>query len=129
MGKRFFLHPVVIMSALMLESRSSRGAGRRSPRTPITSSTAVRGKLGFLLEVPPIMPLIAATVFPGSGERHQALLEQLPYTQSTIALSRTALLPEDEGGTVKLQSPQERRVSIDYPLRAFHSRRSGRPAR
>jgi choline dehydrogenase-like flavoprotein len=29
-------------------------------------------------------------------------------------------LPEDPGGTVKLHDPQERRVSIDYPLRPFH---------
>ena len=78
------------------------------------------GKVGFLLEVPPIMPLIAATVFPGIGEQHQAFMEQLPYTQTTIAICRDGMLPEDVGGTVSLRDPQERRVSIEYPLRPFH---------
>jgi choline dehydrogenase-like flavoprotein len=30
------------------------------------------------------------------------------------------MFPEDEGGTVRLRDPTERRVSIDYPLRPFH---------
>jgi choline dehydrogenase-like flavoprotein len=118
-GNRFFLHPVVIMSALMPEPVAP---WTGAPQSAYSHHFIDRGpgKLGFLLEVPPIMPLIAATVFPGSGERHQALLEQLPYTQSTIAICQDGLLPEDEGGTVKLRDPEERRVSIDYPLRAFH---------
>jgi len=59
-------------------------------------------------------------VFPGFGDEHQQLMEQLPYTQTTIAICRDGLLPEDSGGTVKLRDPAERRVSIEYPLRPFH---------
>jgi choline dehydrogenase-like flavoprotein len=66
------------------------------------------------------MPLIAATVFPGIGEQHQALMEELPYTQSTIAICHDGILADDVGGTVSLRDPAERRVSIDYPLRPFH---------
>jgi len=118
-GKRFFLHPVVIMSATMPE-----------PVVPWTGAPQAAysrhfidrgpGKVGFILEVPPIMPLIAATVFPGTGEEHQALLERLPYIQSTIAICHDGLLPEDVGGTIRLRDPAERRVSIEYPLRPFH---------
>jgi choline dehydrogenase-like flavoprotein len=118
-GKRFFLHPVVIMTAKMAD-----------PVVPWTGAPQAAyshhfiergpGKVGFFLEVPPIMPLIAATVFPGFGDPHQALLEELPYTHSAIALCQDGLLPEDVGGTVKLRDPNERRVSIDYPLRPFH---------
>lgn len=118
-GKRFFVHPVVIMSALMPEPVVP-WAG--APQAAYSRHFIERGpgKVGFLLEVPPIMPLIAATVFPGIGEQHQALMEQLPYIQSTIAICHDGLLPGDVGGTVKLRDPSERRVSIDYPLRPFH---------
>jgi choline dehydrogenase-like flavoprotein len=118
-GKRFFLHPVVIMSALMPDPVAPWSG---APQAAYSRHFIERGpgKLGFLLEVPPIMPLIAATVFPGTGEQHQGLLETLPYTQSTIAICHDGVLVEDVGGTVTLRDPAERRVSIDYPLRPFH---------
>ncbi|MGZ6079541.1 MAG: GMC family oxidoreductase, partial [Myxococcaceae bacterium] len=118
-GKRFFLHPVVIMSALMPEPVVPWSG---APQAAYSHHFIDRGpgKVGFLLEVPPIMPLIAATVFPGIGEQHQALMEQLPYTQSTIAICHDGILVDDVGGTVSLRDPAERRVSIDYPLRPFH---------
>ena len=118
-GKRFFLHPVVIMSALMPEPVAPWSG---APQAAYSHHFVERGpgKLGFLLEVPPVMPLIAATVFPGFGDEHQQLMEQLPHTQTTIAICRDGLLPEDSGGTVKLRDPAERRVSIEYPLRPFH---------
>jgi len=117
-GKRFFLHPVVIMSALMPEPIVPWSG---APQAAYSHHFIDRGpgKVGYLLEVPPIMPLIAATVFPGIGERHQALMEELPYTQSTIAICHDGILPDDVGGTVSLRDPAERRVSIDYPLRPF----------
>jgi choline dehydrogenase-like flavoprotein len=118
-GKRFFLHPVVIMSALMPEPVA---AWSGAPQAAYSHHFIERGpgKLGFLLEVPPVMPLIAATVFPGFGEPHQQLMEQLPWTQTTIAICHDGLLADDVGGTVKLRDPEERRVSIDYPLRPVH---------
>lgn len=118
-GKRFFLHPVVIMSALMPD-----------PVVPWTGAPQAAyshhfiergaGKVGFFLEVPPVMPLIASTVFPGFGEPHQELMEQLAYVHTSIAICHDGLLPEDVGGTVRLRDPAERRVSIDYPLRPIH---------
>ena len=118
-GKRFFLHPVVIMSALMPDPVYPWSGAPQSAYSHHFSERGP-GKLGFLLEVPPIMPLIAASVFPGFGESHQALLETLPYTQSTIAICHDGLMPEDVGGTIQLRDPAERRVSIDYALRPFH---------
>ena len=118
-GKRFFIHPTVIMSALMPEPVAPWSG---APQAAYSRHFIDRGpgKVGFLLEVPPIMPLIAATVVPGIGEEHQALLETLPYTQTTIAICHDGMLPDDVGGTVKLRDPEERRVSIEYPLRPSH---------
>jgi choline dehydrogenase-like flavoprotein len=118
-GKRFFLHPVVIMSAVMPD-RVEPWSG--APQAAYSRHFIDRGpgKVGFILEVPPVMPLIAATVFPGEGQRHQATLEQLPFTQTTIAICEDGVLPDDVGGTIRLKDPTERRVSIDYPLRPFH---------
>jgi choline dehydrogenase-like flavoprotein len=118
-GKRFFLHPVVLMSALM-PNRVEAWSG--APQAAYSRHFIDRGpgKLGFILEVPPVHPLIASTVFPGLGEEHMALLEQLPWMHTAIAICHDGMFPEDEGGTVRLRDPTERRVSIDYPLRPFH---------
>jgi choline dehydrogenase-like flavoprotein len=118
-GKRFFLHPVVLMSALMPD-RVEAWSG--APQAAYSHHFIDRGpgKLGFLLETPPLNPLIASTVFPGMGEEHMALLEQLPWIQTLIAICHDGVFPEDEGGTVRLRDPTEQRVSIEYPLRTFH---------
>jgi choline dehydrogenase-like flavoprotein len=117
-GKRLFLHPVVIMSAQMEEPVE---AWAGAPQTAYSRHFIDRGpsRTGYFLEVPPLYPMIAATVLPGFGASHQELMAKLPYTQVTIALTVDGFLPGDIGGTVRLGKPQERRVHIDYPIRPW----------
>jgi choline dehydrogenase-like flavoprotein len=117
-GKRLFLHPVVIMSAQMEEPVE---AWAGAPQAAYSRHFIDRGadKMGYFLEVPPLYPMIAATVLPGFGVPHQRLMERLPYTQVTIALTADGFLPGDVGGTVRLGDPKERRVHIEYPLRPW----------
>ena len=117
-GKRLFLHPVVIMSAQM-EEKVEGWSG--APQVAYSRHFIDRGpeRVGYFLEVPPLYPMIAATVLPGFGSAHQELMAALPYTQVTIALTVDGFFPGDVGGTVRLGDPKERRVHIDYPIRPW----------
>lgn len=117
-GKRLFLHPVVIMSAQMEEPVE---AWAGAPQAAYSHHFIDRGpgRVGYFLEVPPLYPMIAATVLPGFGAAHQELMAKLPYTQVTIAITADGFLPGDVGGTVRLGDPKERRVHIDYPIRPW----------
>jgi choline dehydrogenase-like flavoprotein len=114
-GKRLFLHPVVIMSALMEEPVE---AWAGAPQSAYSRHFIDRGpgRVGYFLEGPPLYPMIAATVLPGFGDAHQRLMARLPYTQVTIAITTDGFLPGDVGGTVRLANPKERRVHIEYPI-------------
>lgn len=114
-GKRFFIHPVVIMSAIFPDKVEAYSG---APQSVYSHHFVDRGadKIGFFLEVPPIHPMLASTTFPGFGEKHEALLEVLPYTNAMLAITIDGLLPGDEGGSVGLRSKSERRLKIEYPL-------------
>ncbi len=118
-GKRLFLHPVVIMSAQMEQPVE---AWNGAPQSAYSHHFIDRGpeRMGYFLEVPPLYPMIAATVLPGFGAAHQSLMQRLPSTQVTIAITADGFVPGDVGGTVRLGDPKERRVHIDYPLRPWH---------
>ncbi len=118
-GQRLFLHPVVIMAAQMEHPVEAWGG---APQSAYSHHFVDRGpqRVGYFLEVPPLYPMIAATVLPGFGQPHQRLMERLPYTQIVIALTVDGFLPGDVGGTVRLGNPKERRVHIDYPIRPWH---------
>jgi choline dehydrogenase-like flavoprotein len=117
-GKRLFLHPVVIMAAQMEEAVE---AWAGAPQAAYSHHFIDRGpgKTGYFLEVPPLYPMIAATVLPGFGASHQELMAKLPQTQVTIAITADGFLPGEVGGTVRLNHPTERRVHIDYPIRPW----------
>ncbi|MGQ0504799.1 MAG: GMC family oxidoreductase, partial [Myxococcaceae bacterium] len=74
-------------------------------------------KIGFFLEVPPIHPMLAATVFTGIGLSHEKMLSQLPYWNACLAITVDGLLPDDEGGTVSLRGSGYSRLKIHYPLK------------
>jgi len=115
-GKKLFLHPVVIMAAQMEEPVEAWAGAPQAAHSHHFSDRGP-GRVGYFLEVPPLYPMIAATVLPGFGAPHQKLMERLPYTQVTIAITEDGFLPGDDGGMVRLRDAKERRVHIDYPLR------------
>lgn len=118
-GKRLFLHPVVASSALFDEPVE---AYYGAPLAVVSTEFSKRGKgkVGFVLETPPIHPMLAATVFGGFGANHQSMIEQLSRTQAIIAIAADGILDEDEGGTVSLRKGARNRYHVNYPLRDFH---------
>jgi choline dehydrogenase-like flavoprotein len=114
-GKRLFLHPTVVTTAVFEELVEAYSG---APQAVHSHHFAERGagKVGFFLEVPPVHPTLAATTLTGWGKAHEELMAELPYTQATIALSIDGLLDGEEGGTVGLRTQGFGRYKIDYPL-------------
>ena len=118
LGRRTFLHPVVI-SAATFDQRVEGWSG--APQTLYSdhflSTQPIDGPIGFKLEAPPLHPVIASSSLAGFGEAHAALMREFPRTHSLLALMRDGFHEESPGGQVRLRgdgSPE-----LDYPLTPF----------
>ena len=118
-GKRTFLHPVVITVA---EFDEPVDAFSGAPQSVHSHHFVDRGpqKMGFFIEVPPIHPMLGAITLSGFGIDYQRFLSRLPYVNACIALSVDGLLPGEEGGTVGLRAQGDGRLKISYPLTEPH---------
>jgi len=113
LGRRTFLHPVVMSAASMPEAVN----GHQGAPQSVYSDDYLwpsDGRAGFKLEVPPVYPMIAALILRGHGERHAQAMRELGHAQITLALLRDGFNDESQGGRVRLDkygNPQ-----LDYPL-------------
>jgi len=118
LGRRTFLHPVV-MSAAIMSQKVEAWAG--APQTIYTdhflATQPIDGPIGFKLEAPPLHPVIFASTVFGYGQQQADMLAQFPHTHVLLALLRDGFHEEAAGGQVKLRgdgSPE-----LDYPLTDF----------
>ncbi|MBA3059931.1 MAG: GMC family oxidoreductase [Gammaproteobacteria bacterium] len=118
LGRRTFLHPVV-MSAAIMGQKVEAWAG--APQTIYTDhflgTDPIDGPIGFKLEAPPLHPVIFASTVFGYGQQQADMLAQFPNTHVILALMRDGFHEEAAGGQVKLRgdgSPE-----LDYPLSDF----------
>jgi choline dehydrogenase-like flavoprotein len=118
LGKRTFLHPVVVSAAIFAQ----RVAGwEGAPQTLYTDhfleTDAIDGPIGYKLEAPPIHPLIFASTLPGYGAAQADTLKSFAHTHSLLALLRDGFHDQSVGGTVALRS--DGTPELDYPLTDF----------
>lgn len=115
LGRRTFLHPVV-MSAALHEQRVEGWAG--APQSLYTDHfleiAPVDGPIGYKLEAPPLHPVIFASSMVGFGRDQSQLLRQFPNTQVLLALLRDGFHPDSPGGRVTLRDDGS--PVLDYPL-------------
>ncbi len=111
-GRRTFLHPVVVSAADYAEEiEPYYGA----PQSVASHHFAHRGAdVGFFLEAAPIHPVLAATVLPGFGAEHATWMKRLPHTAAHIALAIDGFHPDVPGGRVKLR--ESGTPVLDYPI-------------
>lgn len=118
LGKRTFLHPVVI-SAATFEQKVEGWNG--APQTIYTDhfldTQPIDGPMGFKLEAPPMHPVIFASTLPGYGQQQADLLKQFPNTHSLLSLMRDGFHAQSPGGSVELRSDGS--PVLDYPLTDF----------
>jgi choline dehydrogenase-like flavoprotein len=115
LGKRTFLHPVVI-SAALLPTRVDAFAG--APQSIYTDhflhQAPIDGALGFKIETAPLHPVLYATTLQGFGEAHRKLMGEFANANVLLALLRDGFHPESHGGRVRLGG--DGLPVHDYPL-------------
>jgi len=115
LGKRTFLHPTVISSALMdFPVNGHDGAPQTLYSDHFLDDRPVDGPLGYKLEVPPLHPVLFSTTLQGFGPAHAELMTQFPSAQVLLALLRDGFHEQSRGGTVRLRD--DGTPVLDYPL-------------
>ncbi|MBE2258952.1 MAG: GMC family oxidoreductase [Rhodobacteraceae bacterium] len=115
LGKRTFLHPVVISSALMPDRVDAyAGAPQSIYSDHFLREAPLDGPLGFKLETPPLHPVLYSTTLQGFGEAHAHLMREFTRANVILALLRDGFNPESRGGQVRLGLGGQ--PVLDYPL-------------
>ena len=115
LGKRTFLHPVVISSALMPENiKGYTGAPQSIYSDHYLQQAPVDGPLGFKLETPPLHPILFSSTLQGLGEGHAQLMREFTHVNALLALLRDGFHPESKGGQVRLGA--DGLPILDYPF-------------
>jgi choline dehydrogenase-like flavoprotein len=118
LGKRTFLHPVVLSAAVMPQAVDGfSGAPQSVYSDHFLKTHPIDGPIGYKLEVPPIHPLLASVVLPGFGVSGANLMADFARTQVIIALMRDGFNEQSQGGTVELREDGSPR--LDYPITPF----------
>ena len=118
-GKRTFLHPVVITAADFDEPVEAFSGAPQSVHSHHFIDRGP-GKMGFFIEVPPIHPMLGAITVNGFGIDYRHWISRLPHLNACIALTVDGLMPGEEGGTVGLRAEGDGRLKISYPLTDAH---------
>lgn len=118
LGKRTFLHPVVVSAAVMPNKVEGwQGAPQTIYTDHFLETGPIDGPIGYKLEAPPLHPVIFASTVAGYGLDHAALLRQFPQTHVLLALLRDGFHDDAPGGCVGVRSDGS--PSLDYPLTGF----------
>lgn len=118
LGRRTFLHPVVISAALFeRDIHGWAGAPQTVYSDHFLETQPLNGPIGYKLEAPPIHPVIFASSLPGHGREQADLLAQFPKTHALLALMRDGFHEQSPGGRVTLRSDGS--PVLDYPLNDF----------
>ncbi|CAM2008371.1 GMC family oxidoreductase [Acanthopleuribacter pedis] len=117
-GKRTFLHPVTAATAFFEEEiRPFEGAPQSIYSDEYLWPEGADGPMGFKLEVPPLHPVISATVLDFPGSAHHTAMARLAHIQGMLALCRDGFHPDSPGGQVNLRTDGS--PLLDYPFTDF----------
>lgn len=115
LGRRTFLHPTLVSSALMdMSVAGHAGAPQSLYSDHFLDNLPIDGPLGYKLEAPPLHPVLFATTLQGFGAAHAALMQQFNHAQVLLALLRDGFNAMSRGGQVRLRL--DGTPVLDYPL-------------
>ena len=118
LGKRTFLHPVVVMAAnFERDVKAWSGAPQSIYSDHFLESGPIDGPIGYKLEVPPLHPVLLASTLPGFGQAQAAMLADMPHLHVLLALLRDGFAEQSAGGSVSLRPDGS--PLLDYPLNDF----------
>ncbi|MCC6869786.1 MAG: GMC family oxidoreductase [Burkholderiales bacterium] len=117
-GRRTFLHPVVLSAATMPEVIDGFAGAPQSVYTDhFQEGEPLDGPIGFKLEVPPLHPLLTAVTLSGDGTQHARWMHDYRHLHVVLALLRDGFHPHSAGGRVHLRS--DGTPVLDYPLTPY----------
>ena len=118
LGRRTFLHPVVLSSAQFEQPIAGwDGAPQTVFSDHFLDTQPIDGAIGYKLEVPPIHPVILSTTLAGFGRAQAQALSGLARIHAMLALLRDGFHPDAAGGQVRLRGDGS--AELDYPLTPF----------
>ena len=118
LGRRTFLHPVVISAAVFDQTVAGwQGAPQTLYTDHFLEVDPLTGPIGYKIEAPPIHPVIFSTTVPGIGRTLAESMHSFPRTHALLALLRDGFHDESPGGRVTLRSDGS--PVLDYPLTPF----------
>lgn len=113
-GRRTFLHPTVVVFGVFDKPIS----GHRGAPQVFSSHAfldAAAGEVGYLLETAPVHPMLASSGPRQFGPAYHDVMANFDRLAAPIALCIDGLLPDDEGGTVRLRWGGH--PELEYPWR------------
>ena len=118
LGRRTFLHPTVISSALMARRVDGHaGAPQSVFSDQFVEAAPLDGPAGFKLESAPVHPVLVGITLPGFGEEHARWMQKFPNVQVVIALLRDGFHRDSRGGRVALAS--DGTPVLDYSMTEY----------
>ncbi len=118
LGKRTFLHPATVTTAVMPSPVAGwAGAPQSVYSDHFLHSQAIDGPIGFKLESAPVHPVFVGAQLPGFGPPQTALFRQFANTQILVAIMRDGFHAQSVGGSVELNSDGQ--PVLDYALTDF----------
>jgi len=117
-GRRTFLHPVVLSAAVMPETIDAfAGAPQSVYSDHFQDAQPLDGPIGFKLEVPPQQPLLTAVTLTSDGAAHARWMHDYRHLHVVLALLRDGFHPQSSGGRVHLRD--DGTPVLDYPLTPY----------
>lgn len=104
LGRRTFLHPTLISAGLFTQRVDAyAGAPQSVYSNHFLEQAPIDGPVGFMLEAPPLHPVILATTLAGFGAAHAETMREFPHIHGLLALLRDGFHPGSTGGSVTVQ--------------------------
>jgi choline dehydrogenase-like flavoprotein len=114
LGKRTFLHPTLVSAGLFAQRVDGyAGAPQSVYSDHFLQQGPIDGPLGFMLEAPPIHPVLLATTLAGFGAAHAETMREFPHIHALLGLLRDGFHAASNGGTVGVKDGMP---VLDYPL-------------
>jgi choline dehydrogenase-like flavoprotein len=114
LGRRTFLHPTLISAGLFGQRVDGyAGAPQSVYSDHFLRQAPVDGPVGFMLEAPPIHPVLLATTLAGFGTAHAETMREFPHIHGLLGLLRDGFHPGSTGGSVTVKDGAP---VLDYPI-------------
>jgi len=115
LGKRTCIHPVVVTIAQLPNPINPfYGAPQSIASDHFQWKDGATGPMGYKLEVPPMLPGLASSVFGTFNQTLKDDMAMLPSTNTMLALLRDGFTEDSPGGTVRISDQGD--AILDYDV-------------